>query len=611
MAISLNDATRIGFQYYVAIGPQFNLEYVDTEPYDAPLSTSTVKGAVTGVPKLGANFWLAFVGESVDCRWYGSSAVVNDWGDGTGYSGGGSYTHTYSNPGLYYATSKGSSGGGARAARPVRVMRRTRPSGDTFSTFDISYPAVVDGDTAGTVDTSFALKMRLSTKDRNYPDSKLGTLYDRTLVGVFGQEFRDGAAYGNLQLITSGYIAELNVIPGPQGMDNVDFTAYGPGFWMLNSYMREQYYTDPGIIGLQQAGVSSTVKINGGSPLFDDVLGAGYVPNHWVKCQPTICAMHVIQHCRVFYSNGNPASPTSPTMEAPQGTKSYGSIGQFMNVETDSDFDETAGWVTAGYQAFGVGDGQVLSNVRQLIENEGWRFYDRHDGRMRFERKPYYRTSQPGAMLSLSSITGLPTGFSINRGPERPIRQVQVEKPPLATISDATYNTPVTSSGETINPRNPYDAFIRPAWVLPGDRDGALSLAWNNAKTAKQDGRTGLVEDTGDVMIDPTQFYAKWPATPRAFGRTLGPLRNVYTLDAQAYAKGRDKEERTRWTITVPLGQVSGIIGLGDQIALTYSNTLANISWSSKRFDITAQRFKMTAGRLVQTVEAVEADPDA
>jgi len=465
----LNTATVIGMRFYVGIGPQYNFEYVDSEPCgpQSGAATTDIKGAVTGVPKLGSAMYLAFVGEEVDARWYGATDAPGDWGDG----GGGGFTHTYSAPGGYWVTIRGSNGA-ASATRFCRVVYRNRPatgSGISYTAFDVPYPMSVEQSSKGQMTNGFGFQCRVSFSALDWSASDLGAIYERSLIGLFAQEYRYGQPYGNLQLVVGGWVSNRSFTEAP-GIKELSFTAYGPCFWMLNAPMREQFYIDPGIIGAGlAAGADSTV--NGGNPLTDDVFGQGYVPNHWIKCDCVTAALHVIQHMQVYATLGDNPGPDhaySPVMSQVWGTNYYGNLGQFLQIGTDPDVDETAGKTVPGFASFNVSNGMMLSNVRQLIENEGFVYYDRADLTQRIERKPYYwsdaRLAGITPTLVIDDVTKLVAGrqpFESSSGTQKNVRQVIVEKPILATPSDVT-ETSTDSSGLGLSLRDP--AHMRSAF---------------------------------------------------------------------------------------------------------------------------------------------------
>jgi len=137
----------------------------------------------------------------------------------------------------------------------------------------------------------------------------------------------------------------------------------------------------------------------------------------------------------------------------------------------------------------------------------------------------------------------------------------------------------------------------------------AAAGVWNTAVSNGTFGGKTLTTDPLDQTIDPNTFLARYPATPRRFGETIGPLSNVFSLDPVAYAKGRDKEERAHWSETVPLGQTFGV-DLGDIVALTYRNDALQINWVSKLFQIVDRSMTITPNSFGSVVRMVEVDPD-
>jgi hypothetical protein len=597
MTYELNDANRIGMHYWFAadIGTQYNFEYNDSEPSNAPLSTSTILGAITGVPKLGSALYVAFVNEEVNAAWFGATDEPDDWGDG----GGGGFTHTYSAVGSYWVTI----GSPAQAARRVRVIYRTKPDG-SYNPGDISYPVSIDPATEGNIQTGFALKCTITLDNYTEAEETYGVLYPRTLMGVFGQEHRGNGVHGDIKLIAGGWLESPTLDRSP-GARKITFICYGPNYWQLNSYNREMYFIDPGVIGMA-LGLDASNQNLGNGALNYDITGQGYIANHWLKCQATVVAAHLLQHIHVYATDGGSPgeeNATNPTMETCDGSDAFGTAGQFWDIYTDADFNEASGRTEAGFTDFSINAGQVLSNVRQLLDNEGWRYIDRHNLTQMFQRKPYYRSAQPTPTLDIPDVTELLDGYEVQVTPKF-VKVVIVEKPPLAVISDAT-NTDAVGAGTMRDPLSIVHADIYPYTAS----QGGLVDGWNSAIGGSSFGGNNTVNDPLQSSLNTTDFYAQYPVTPRTFGQMIGPLKYIYSLSPTAYAQGRDKEERAAWTAVIPVGQVIGP-GLGDIVTITDSSDELNYNWTAKGFDVISQRMMLVVDEFWQVFNGIEVDPD-
>src|SRR5689334_3922341 len=105
--VELNSSNIIGVQYVVAFGPRYRFDYLDTEPCDAPISVSEIKGTVTGVPRMGSMMYLAFVGVPIDVRNFGCQVAPTDWGGpGAVEPGSNGFIYYYSAPGGYWISVK-------------------------------------------------------------------------------------------------------------------------------------------------------------------------------------------------------------------------------------------------------------------------------------------------------------------------------------------------------------------------------------------------------------------------------------------------------------------------------------------------------------------------
>jgi len=610
---SLNTANRIGVRYWAVldIGTQYNFEYDDDEPGGYVLSDSTILGTVTGVPKLGSAMYMAFVNEEVNATWFGSTDTPTDWGDG----GGGGMTHTYSAVGSYWV----SIGSPAQAVRRIVVIYRTKPEGE-YSPGNISYPIEIDRSTEGNINTGFSLKCTLHLDSLSELEATYGVLYNRTMVGIFCQEYRNGEAFGNITLVTGGWI-ESPSIAKEAGQRTIQFICYGPNYWLLNQYNREMYFIDPTVMK-QAFALDGANQFKGNDALNYDILGSGYVPNHFLKCDCTICAMHLLGHVRVYASAGDtPGTAINPSLQGPSEVTAYGTIGQFWDVDVDSDFDENAGVDSAGFTDYSINNGQLLSNVKQTIDNEGYRYYDRHDLKQRYERRPYYLNTPRTPVMDITDITkllsGYPDSYRPTRSQQKNVKAVIVEKPPLAVISDANQATGgwhVTFSAlGLVCAQNGSDPTTQKCGS-PNDVDMQTALwnVWNEALQAGTFGGNSQIFDPLNQSLNTSgtdPFYAIYPNPVRSFGQTIGPLKYIFTLSPQDYAQGRDKEERASWTITVPIGQVLGP-GLGDTITITDATTELNYDWTAKSFDVVGQRMMLDKDRLLQVLQVIECDPD-
>ncbi len=785
---SLNNL--VGIQYYAVLGPQYYFHFQDTEPFNIPsvdgekvLQVADVKAAFSQAPRLGYGLWFSLTGKSFNISQMGAAAtvLVSDWGDGTG-AGPSQTSHTYATAGGYWVKVNDASGN-ASATRFIRVLNEGE-----------SVPARLDGGAQGTTEAGFSVRLSMQMEMLDLPANTFarplqnnGLVREGTAIGIFVYKPPTNASstvMGQTFLVVGGFASDISFQLNSRG-NLYNFSLYGPSYWLLNSVMREQSYSDPGILNILTTGGVGNTLINGKNPLTEDVLNLGYQPNHWIKCLPTVVAMHVLQHVQVgavwddgiSLVNRNPLMAVGPF--APGVTASYGNIAQFMDVVVDDDsFYATNQANLPGFQGFSVSDGQVLSNIRQLLDNEGWRFYERHDLTLCFERKPQYRFdvsySAPAAApvwnynypvnhqpppyeaaqslweyyyaalfyygWSRSTLTGATadhypdpnsdpnpsaaqraayqaffypggannTGIyfyiytgqanllgpafwnnyqpknippvaassvfnplkgrasknilvitdlgqaagevTITRSLQQNVRQVIVEKPPLGLATNsistkgyrpnlAPWNT--DPNAPPLYPNNPdwnwgllssigpytlfNDSALTAQMVGPGgtpklDTGTTGRDLWNRGM-ADMFANFGITADVypTEVFIDsaeeqislnPETYLVRYPFPARNFGKTIGPLRNVFTTSGTIYAQGRDKEERIKWHVSLPIGENFGV-GLGDLVAITYTNYDLGVDWSNgKLFDVLAMELRLLAmGKYACVLTLQEIDP--
>jgi hypothetical protein len=621
MTYTLNDSNLVATELFCAFYTQIEVDFIDREPCKANVSDAgrailggtiplyPIKGFIDGVPKLGSPFYLAFVGESVDCRWFGSEEEIDNWGDSGVYSA--SWTHTYTAPGFYWAR-KGDSTG-ALAARQVRVIYRNPPP--TYTPFDISYPVAIDSSSEGGIDTPAALQFTIRVNGR-FDQAKIVNLKDRTGVGIFGQEYRDGIPYGNIRLIAGGWISDPGATLKISGND-FTFTSYSMTSWINLAYMREQDYVSPEL----QAMIMGADAAAAGT-LNTDYLGLGYNPNHWIQADAVTVACHVLQHIWIqFFDDPN------PNMYYPQDINGYGMISQFLDVITDSDYTEANGLPGNKLQGFTVNEGNVLSNLRSnLLDNEGWQLFDRFDLRMKLGRKPYFRVSQPAPVLVLDDLYKAGNGLEIHSGDQIKVRQVIVERPADSSLLPPIDTTPVGGFSPTApyDPAAPYDTYNSANCTSGGNPASGPGISgtvtgWNTNNTGLMNQAANFVNGSVDPNgptnpfneFDPNKFLYKWPIPERDAGETI-TVNGIYSVDLETWAKGFDKQRRSRWQLTVNLLNYLDV-DIGDQVTVTYSSGKPwNLIWVDKNFYVISVQLMidMLSQTTQRQITLMEIDPD-
>ena len=612
MTVSINLSNRVKTELYIGFYPQYNCDFIDREPCKAAPSSADIRGFLTTVPNMGSVFYLAFVGEAVDARWFGSKVQVDNWGDSGTYAA--SWTHTYTTPGVYWA--RVGTSGGAKATRPVRVIYRTPPGG-TFTPYDINYPIQIGENSEGSVDTNFSCQFTIFT-DGRVQASTIVSLKDRMGIGIFAQEYRDYAPYGNLRCISAGLLTDPETTMTNIG-NAFTFVTQSFSYYVNMAYMREQDYTSP---EFQSMIIAADAHASG--TLTTDYLGLGYIPNHWLQADAVTVANHVLQHLRVQVFD----VPGNPNMQYPQETQPYGMLSQFVGFTTDADYNEANGLPGNKLQGFTVPEGNVLSNIRSnLLDKEGWRMYDRCDGTMVIERKPGFRTTFGSPILALTDLSKLGNNLRIQGGDKLEVRQVIVERPPDSSMMPAIDNSP--SGG--YSPTNPYDSMAtsdtyNPADCASGGSSGSPSggasgpaNGWYSNNSGMQSaaadyaGGTLNPDTTGNPYdtIDLAKYQYKWPDPERTVGHTV-TVSGIYSVDLETWAKGYDKLVRSRYQIPIPLlNCLDGDVGQLITITLTLGNPW-NIAWVNKKFDIIAVQiyFDLRSKTTKRMITVKEIDPD-
>ena len=605
---------RAKAKYYLGIYPQYNFDYVDKEPCRAPLSTSSIKG-ITYYPKMGYGFWLAFVGETITTASMKCPNPVNNWGDGTGYSGTGTTTHTYVAPGLYWARIT-DGGAGNNAVRPVRVIYRERPTGVTYGPFDVNYPVWIDGTAEASQDTSVTVPISVRVDGRTATNT-FGQLSDRTGVAIFVEDYHDGGFYG-LKLVVGGFLSNPEKT---MYSTHSDFTYQLKGLlnWLNQSsaQMREQQYVSPEMMSLIMANDAAAAQ-SVGAILSTDYLAQGYVPNHWLQADCVVIALHILQHLRVWTY----APYANPNMYWPQDTLDYGAISQFFDLITDDDFVEATGLPGSKFQDFPVSANTVLSNVRSLLTNEGWLFYDRADTSMRMVRSPYYKTTYPTAVETLDDLYKAGDQLKVAANDQIMVREIIVERPPdglaMIAVTDAPgISTPYDNAGggtrDAYDPNDCNSTVTTPPGIT--EHNKALAVYGPNSPLLDTIASSGTGGTNPLTDVNPNTFLYKYPNveegdTPRTSGLTI-TIKGIYSLSLRAIAIGKDKETRARWYITFALLQ-NFTLDNGDYVLVTHTTGQPwNQTWTAKRFVVASVTMTLSPeGQHVRQLTITEASPD-
>jgi hypothetical protein len=643
-----------GVQAYAVFFPPWDFAYYDQEPGAFTTSEAEIKGLVTGTKQLGSMLQAGFVGEEVDIRWFGATDPVDDWGDGHHQVPGG-YTHTYTAPGLYwmkatattttFVTGEGTTSEivSANAARLIKIVNRdllgsggSVAEGAPVWQHTAPYDVILTTATEGAVDGAFAMQFGIRAEG-NFPnDTGVGKLPTQTGVLLFIESFEDGTQLPGLRIIAGGFTTQRTMTIDPD-TGFLTAIAFDPLFWLNQQIMRDQYYEDLNMLAATGLGetvtdilkdtvdncgnhtstteqVPGTYDITINVPALDIAL-LGYVPEHYLPTlRPDMAAAHMLQHVRITI----PDLPPGLMLNYLQPS-AYGNLGQFANFYVAPEFSERV--ALGGFHSFSVGTGPVLSNVRQVLENQGAIFHSRSNLTFVLDYKPYYKDTLPSASFDIAIPDAL-SPVVITEGTMKNLFKVQIQKPILGlTLPNVTLPD---SSDFPVNPATGQPASLNDLGVLIASRAYIQGLAGVSAAAWKEwykQVSMPLYQAAGSpqtVDINNWNFYND-SLDPRNFlweaqvgepgGATLGPIQNVFTDDLNKFAIGIAREYVAHYQILLPLGNVPEI-DLGDIVLITALHPAMTLDWRKKAFWVTNLRIVLDSqGLHTREVTLIEVRP--
>lgn len=615
--------TVIGANVWICFYPAFRFSYFNQEPGDLQTNNSEIKGLVTGVPRLGAMLQMAFVNENINIQDYGAADSPTSWGDGT--STVNIYNHTYTQPGIYWIK-KSAANGLCLAARMMKVVHRPAFGQAENNLFDrpifehkLPYQCYVEPATEGSVDGPFAIKWSIRL-DSTFPtNEQLGYTIPRGGVAIFAERFtgQRGETQLPLEIVAGGFTADRTLTIGSD-VSRVSGVAYDPIYFLNAEEMQDQQYNNKAIQALAsmtQANTSFAANTGTAIPLAVDLSYLGYAPTHYLNtCSPMQAAAHIIQHVRVQVDHPVYASPTM--YNVPIGS-SYGSLAQFTNFLVDTGFDENAALGT--YHAFSVTQGGVVSNVNQMLENQGAIFHSRSDMSMVMRLRPYYMETLPPATLDLDLQQAV-NYVQISEGTPRLIYKVIIEKPVLGFTLNMSTN--FTTAAKNVLEAGYQTGSTQPHYDDPS-YDSSVHLSAQNqyllvnrntvlpayAAEMQNDAGTLGIEDALTQSTNPT-IYQFEVAGGDPQGAIVGPLSNIFTTDLASYGRGVAKEKRAHWIVSIPLGDLYKV-DVGDIILITLQHYHGiRLNWQKKRFWVRNLRLHIGPNLVTKQIVCKEIDPE-
>jgi hypothetical protein len=643
-----------GIRAYALFFPPWQFLYYDQEPGSFTTSAEEIKGLVTGVKQLGSMLMPAFVGEEVDIRWFGATDPVDDWGDGFHEVPGG-YTHTYAAPGIYWIKATASTTtfvvdpdgttavmSAANAARQIKVVQRDLTggggvvaAGQPIWTHDAPYNVILQNATEGSVDGAFGLKFAIVAQG-NYPDdTTVGKLPPQTGVLVFIESFENGNQLPGLKIIAGGFTTQRTLVLDPT-LGLLSGIAFDPLYWLNLQQMREQYYENLNMLAATALGQTAVDLLNQtvdncgnrtttpehvpGTPDYTinvaalDIALLGYVPEHYLPTlRPDMAAAHILQHVRITC----PDMPPGLMLNYLQPS-TYGNLGQFANIYVSPTFDEKA--ALGGFHSFSVGAGSVLSNIRQILENQGATFHSRSDLTFVLDYKPFYKEVLPSATFDIAVPYALSPAV-IAESPVTPLFRIQIQKPILGLTlpnvqlpDDSNYPlNPATGQPASLSDLGTIvasRAYIHGLWGV----DAATWSEWYKAVAMPLYQAAGSPQ-TVDInnwnfyndALDQRNFLWEVQVGPPG-GAILGPIQNVFTDDLNKFAIGLAREHMAHFQLDLPLGNVPEI-DLGDIVLITALYPPMAIDWRKKPFWVTGLRLMLDSDIHTRQVALLEVQP--
>lgn len=618
--------TLIHANVYAVFFPPINLRFDNAEPGNIGNGYESVKGLVTGVPKLGVQNMVAFLGEPFDITNWGAKAGVNHWGDATPWSATPSTTHTYGSLGYFWITASDSDGGPAKAARLVKVISRD-PSVVQIDAVnnESGWPVKLEETTQMSITGISTIKGEVFINQPGITESDLGYIKEGVNLVVFAEIEHRTVALSTFEtsIICSGYINKRSITETSKGA-TVAFEATSLNMWIQQAQMRPMQFTD--IASMGNAFMQEMFQNIQNNPLpvkmlNSDINSSGYIPPHIGNCRPELTGAHLIQHLR--YSV-NYAGVVSPTMYNYPNPTSYGMLSQFVNFLTDADFDETV--LPPGMHGYSSEGGSVWSGVNNILNNEGAMWHMRMDGQFVFKKKPYYKTVQDDAVLAID-YTRAGNGFNITWTHNPPVYKVIVMRPVLANNAPAgdpvaDWPTPtgtIPLSGAELVKTMIYDPdhsiipIYNPLTVPTPDIYAGAGAAATSQTTAANNNADDFQDSAVaplQLTIDVNKYQLEYECGP--VGGEVITAKNVYATDLEAFARGLCAERNVSAVLTASLGDFYQV-DVGDVVVIPNYERVAGVevSYSEKLWWVTSVQVLLKQGRYyTRQIVAVEIVPD-
>lgn len=524
---------RYGAKFVGAFFHRIQMDYVDLEP-DSPWGGTSPRGKVTNV---GAPSGVT-----------PGPFILQEFPTGNGLT-----TENY-----------GAGGDPLTGIRSKRVFTDTvRPPQDIFNR---PFPCRIDGPIDGGYDKPVSFRVVVDAlgiypSNSEFDAGSFGDILDRVGFGLFIKRVIGDTADPNYTFVAGGWIHGRDVVLSSD-RQSFSFMVYSQTAWMAEAFMREQQYNDPESMAAIAGYDGKAVVAGLQGSLSIDLLGLGYVPQHWLKITAPVVAVHVLSHIRVTYPG---IDSTIRFLGRGSGNLVYGNIGQFWYIQADEDFESLAEKQSGGFRDVSLSNGSVYANVTQTLDNERYRYYDRLDGSQRMEKRPQYRTGL-SSDWSINLNTEAGEGTRIIGGVQRVIREIQIEKPVLGELYKGT------SGGF--------------GYEVAGASNSTRSTYFDTAKQDPAAMRMAVADPMkASKKID--DFLYRYPNPPNASGETIGPLANAFITNLQAFAEGYYKEHRC--AMEIELNMMNSLQGdVGDIAAVTVSAVGPfNVSFTGKLFEVT------------------------